>query len=677
MRIISKALVLVTVLVGTYSAYVRKRDDVIFLPPPPNKPLLPRPIESFSIEYKPWTSWGRWSECDCYGIRSRNRTSINGLQKRFRGCEVDSDCPNTDPSNFPEWSKWSPVGPCFTDHNGYPFGTGKQTSKGCLQKYLRRCKFKTSNEIPPVPCRIAENNTRYNLDSEYGFTEEKIDECGEGTSGCEKGAGTVYGVWSQWFTCDNKCLRERQRCCDINGFDANICNCLSKEGEDCTIKCIAPMNWESWSEWSECTYNPKGKCHRKRTRSCVLDEKLVKKNPMHECKADDEAMFEECPVGDTCLESAHCGEVTEDIINGTFVNVIIGPKIDIGVGETFDPESKYPIDSISQYTCDDCRGVKFLKRLRVKCRLDEEGYAGWAKLPKCKVIECNPKPKAPKFGSVDSKNNQCRDTVNYACDPCYDLVGSSTITCIDSIKNSIKGTWSDDPPKCKIKSCGPLLIENAIVNGGTNCGDTLTYTCVTGFELVGPGSPSVKCTTKGWETPSQVCVDKRLRCPDPGEFKHGNVTGPKGPFRDGDTLTFTCDDCYEFEDGTSEDQVTITCTADGTWNDVAPTCKIRSCGPLQIKNGDVTGGNNCGDTVEFTCDEGFETNNGPGPQTLQCTPEGWEQEAHFCRRVGCPDIGDIENGEVTGATSPFLYEDNLIFTCDNCYDFGDGTSEGQ
>ena len=52
---------------------------------------------------------------------------------------------------------------------------------------------------------------------------------------------------------------------------------------------------------------------------------------------------------------------------------------------------------------------------------------------------------------VTMTGNSAGDTATYTCDDGYELIGSTTVTCMDD------GTWSDEPPMCsrKLESCLP------------------------------------------------------------------------------------------------------------------------------------------------------------------------------------------------------------------------------
>ncbi|CAH1784325.1 unnamed protein product, partial [Owenia fusiformis] len=300
---------------------------------------------------------------------------------------------------------------------------------------------------------------------------------------------------------------------------------------------------------------------------------------------------------------------------------------------------------------------------------------GWEDPTQICAPNC-PDPGLIPNGKVSSSGGPFRvgDDVSFVCDDCYEFEsgtsdGQVTITC------NADGTWTGVVPVCKVKSCGPLLIENGIVSGGTNCGETVTYSCNENFYLSGPGSPTSRCTPDGWEDPTQLCSPN---CPDPGVISNGDTISSGGPFIVEDDVSYTCDPCYEFKNGTSL-QVTLTCKADGTWTAATPVCTIKTCERLVVNNGALIGGNNCGDNASYSCDSLYELS-GFGPIVIQCTEDGWEQSDRICilSDVDCVNPGDVANGRVIGEVQEtFTRGNSLTYTCDTCYEFEGGTSEDQ
>ena len=57
----------------------------------------------------------------------------------------------------------------------------------------------------------------------------------------------------------------------------------------------------------------------------------------------------------------------------------------------------------------------------------------------------------PANGMVSVTGTETGDTATYTCNAGYELIGSMTLTCLSS------GSWSDEPPTCrrKFKPCLP------------------------------------------------------------------------------------------------------------------------------------------------------------------------------------------------------------------------------
>ena len=62
----------------------------------------------------------------------------------------------------------------------------------------------------------------------------------------------------------------------------------------------------------------------------------------------------------------------------------------------------------------------------------------------CSIALC-PDLSNPANGMVTITGNSAGDTGSYVCDPGYELIGPMTLTCTDD------GTWSDEPPVCRRK----------------------------------------------------------------------------------------------------------------------------------------------------------------------------------------------------------------------------------
>ena len=88
--------------------------------------------------------------------------------------------------------------------------------------------------------------------------------------------------------------------------------------------------------------------------------------------------------------------------------------------------------------------------------------------------------------------NSVGDTATYTCDLGFELTGSATTTCTEVDINS--AGFQPAPPSCSVALCtDPVEIDNGMVTfTGNSVGDTATYICDSGFELI--GGATTTCT---------------------------------------------------------------------------------------------------------------------------------------------------------------------------------------
>ena len=123
---------------------------------------------------------------------------------------------------------------------------------------------------------------------------------------------------------------------------------------------------------------------------------------------------------------------------------------------------------------------------------------------------------------------------------------------------------------------------NGVVDlSGTSVGDTATYTCDSGYELV--GTPVLNCLANGaWDNSPPVCrcelvvfwivfvlelfyILLTAHCPDLDHPVNGTVS--QSGNSEGDTALYTCNSGYELV-GAS----VLNCQDDGTWDNSPPFC---------------------------------------------------------------------------------------------------------
>ncbi|KAI8484967.1 hypothetical protein Bbelb_373740, partial [Branchiostoma belcheri] len=233
----------------------------------------------------------------------------------------------------------------------------------------------------------------------------------------------------------------------------------------------------------------------------------------------------------------------------------------------------------------------------------------------------------------------------YSCDPGYTLKGNFSRFC----GYELPGIWNGSAPTCQSVPCPALT---APTNGDVSGDMVLTFTCNTGYNLV--GSSTLTCQEDlTWDGSPPTC--EVVQCPVLAAPENGGKTGGNSYQ---DVVTFTCDPGYVL-DGSSS----LTCGADATWSGIVPTCTLGQCPTMTPPaNGAVSGSNNYGDEITFACNTGY---NLVGSSTLTCQSDlTWSRNPPTCSIVQCPVLAAPENGGKTGGNS---YQDRVTFTCDPGY----------
>ncbi|XP_019614494.1 PREDICTED: uncharacterized protein LOC109462395 [Branchiostoma belcheri] len=168
---------------------------------------------------------------------------------------------------------------------------------------------------------------------------------------------------------------------------------------------------------------------------------------------------------------------------------------------------------------------------------------------------------APPNGAV-SGSNDFGDDVTFTCNTGYNLVGASSLICQSDL------SWSGSPPTCSIVQCPVLAApDNGGKTGGSSYQDVVTFSCNLGYDLV--GSSSVTCQADAtWSGSAPTCT--RVQCPVASSPVNGDSSGSN--FYQ-DVVQFTCDPGYDLVGDSSS-----TCQADRTWSSNTPSCSdIDEC----------------------------------------------------------------------------------------------------
>ncbi|XP_051481409.1 P-selectin-like isoform X2 [Apus apus] len=289
-----------------------------------------------------------------------------------------------------------------------------------------------------------------------------------------------------------------------------------------------------------------------------------------------------------------------------------------------------------------------------------------AEPPTCTAITC-PVLSAPDQGELNCSHLHgdfaFGSTCSFSCQMGFVLKGLGSREC------TATGTWTGDAPYCEAITC-PVL--SAPDQGELNCshlhgdfafGSTCSFSCQTGFVLIGPQSR--ECTATGtWTGDAAEC--KAITCPvltapDQGEL---NCSHLHADFAFGSTCSFSCQMGFVLMGPQSRE-----CTATGTWTEESPYCEAITCPVLSAPD---QGELNCshlhgdfafGSTCSFSCQMGFVL---IGPQSRECTATGtWTGDAAQCKAITCPVLSAPDQGELNCSHlhGDFAFGSTCSFSC--------------
>jgi hypothetical protein len=276
--------------------------------------------------------------------------------------------------------------------------------------------------------------------------------------------------------------------------------------------------------------------------------------------------------------------------------------------------------------------------------------------PTCQLSACDV-PANITHGIIMSTTLFIGDSITYLCEKDYELVGNTARTCLEN------KTWSGSAPFCQLITCPlPTNITNGYLTVGLlHVGQSVTYTCITGYEIVGH-SERTCLANKTWSMEEPQC--QRVECPSLANISHGLIFVKSLYY--GQNVTYTCHYGYRLIGKSMR-----VCQLNKTWTEEEPVCERILCpvlsppvgGKLSVSSYTV-GGN-----VTFECTEDYMLE-GVGNST--CLINGaWSSDPPHCVRIVCPVPANITNGVVS--FSNVTVRSELTYTCDSGYELlGDG-----
>ncbi|NXO33995.1 LYAM3 protein, partial [Locustella ochotensis] len=286
--------------------------------------------------------------------------------------------------------------------------------------------------------------------------------------------------------------------------------------------------------------------------------------------------------------------------------------------------------------------------------------------PRCEAITC-PGLSAPEKGEMHCShlhgNFAFGSTCAFSCQTGFALVGPESREC------TATGTWTGDATRCEAVSCPGLSAPDqgemhcSHLHGNFTYGSTCSFSCQTGFALV--GLQSCECTAMGtWTGVTPHCeaiTCPVLRAPDRGEL---NCSHLHGDFTFGSTCAFSCQTGFALMGSDSRK-----CTAMGSWTGDTPRCEAIKCSALTtLKMGQAAcshlhGNFTFGSTCAFSCQVGFVL---IGPESRECTATGtWTGDPTHCKAISCPVLAAPSRGQLSCSHvhGNYTYNSTCTFSC--------------
>ncbi|XP_023133580.2 E-selectin isoform X1 [Amphiprion ocellaris] len=366
-----------------------------------------------------------------------------------------------------------------------------------------------------------------------------------------------------------------------------------------------------------------------------------------------------------CFEGFY-GDKCEHVVHCNKDEITVPDKGSVSCTHKY---GNFSYDSSCQYACQE--GYQLSMPSPLRCSASKT----WSEQPPtCELVQCE-KLLQPESGSMKCSDplgsSSFKSTCVFACDEGYELAGSTSNT----LQCEASGRWNASQPRCAVVRCPEFnYLENGVIRCGDDAeirfsyGNTCSFTCEPGYQLVGPSSAT--CTSAA-EWSEQVPRCEAITCQSPEVEAHliTRCSEPLSGLRPNSTCSFSCEPGFELQGAQ-----TTQCSEDGQWIEAVPTCKATTCPvPEAPTRGQISCSSSLSSPVSpgtphpvgtvcaFSCDEGHELQ---GELSMECAHPGqWTSRAPTCTAVRCSLLEAPENGHINCSTSEPVFNSQCSFTC--------------
>ncbi|XP_075792814.1 complement factor H isoform X3 [Pelodiscus sinensis] len=262
------------------------------------------------------------------------------------------------------------------------------------------------------------------------------------------------------------------------------------------------------------------------------------------------------------------------------------------------------------------------------------------------------------IGTWDEASYPHGTSVNYNCRPGYIKLGRVTFECND-------GMWKHIYPyvECRNKPCGhpgDLQFGSFELTAGTEFvfGARVEYKCDEGYQMLSQRNFR-ECLADGWNNEVPHCEVRKclpVQAPENGKILATGVYEVDEEYSFGQVIQFQCNENYKLS-GAKE----IHCSDNGNWNAHVPTCIEVICQPPTINNGKLITLKRVfkeHDQLQFTCNKGYKFGE---RSDAECTENGWHPNPS-CKEITC-DPPSVTNGTYHPPRKVFKEEDTIRVNC--------------
>nr|XP_038039006.1 complement factor H isoform X1 [Anas platyrhynchos] len=325
-------------------------------------------------------------------------------------------------------------------------------------------------------------------------------------------------------------------------------------------------------------------------------------------------------------------------------------------------KSSYKESEQLQFGCEE--GYTFGERADALCT-----ESGWHPTPYCTEILCSP-PRVPN-GNFRPQEDSYREgaTITIDCNPGYHL---RTLSGKNTARCTSRG-WVP-APDCVEKPCDYPVIENGKISERMahsyfpkRIGQYVDYYCHNGY-LAPNGERVVRiyCSKGGWNPEPKCLKTCSVTHLENGYFRYNHDT-----YTEGERIQYACNPDYRTESAGGE----VTCTKNG-WSPFPRCIRKKTCQSIVLDNASfpsTRGTFALQAKVTYTCHDGFVTPEGKDRGETRCQENGWTPTPKCIKSCEKPDVHILDDHV---DKSVFLPGDTIAYSCPEGFQTADNMATG-